>query len=209
MDKIPYELQKQVYGVGWFGYPYGQVGKALEDPRLSKKCFNTWKGIMTRCYNPKSLEKHPTYTGCSVDQEWHCYKNFVKWFEENYYEIKGERMELDKDILCKGNKVYSPENCVFVPKRINMIFSKTKKGNTSEPIGVLYRDDIDKYTAKCNNVLEKRNVYIGLYDNEIDAFIAYKSYKKAYIKRIADHYMADIPNRLYDAMCRYEIDMYH
>ena len=62
---------------------------------------------------------------CSVYEGWHNFQNFAKWYEDNYYEIEEEQMHLDKDILVKGNKVYSPDTCVFVPETINGLFVKS------------------------------------------------------------------------------------
>ena len=36
-------------------------------------------------------------------------------------------MCLDKDIFCKGNKLYSRCTCIFVPQRINLLFTKSDK----------------------------------------------------------------------------------
>ena len=33
-------------------------------------------------------------------------------------------MNLDKDILIKGNKIYSPKTCIFVPNDINVLFGE-------------------------------------------------------------------------------------
>lgn len=204
-EKIPYELSKRVYGVGWFGYPFGQIGKAIDDPRLSKKCFSTWKGMMARCYSEKHQEIHPTYKGCTVDERWHCYKNFVEWFKENYYEVEGERMELDKDIIKKGNKVYSPDRCIFVSRRINQLFANNKKVRGDHPVGVRYNIPAGKLIASCNNPLLGKIVYLGVYDEDLPAFNAYKAYKESVIKQVADYYKKQIPPKLYDAMYRYKI----
>lgn len=68
--------------------------------------------IINRCYNAKFREKQLQYTGCTVCEEWLNYSNFKVWYGQNG--IKGMALDLDKDILFKGNKVYSPETCCFV-----------------------------------------------------------------------------------------------
>ena len=92
-----------------------------------KKSYQCWSNMLKRCYNKNVHNKQPTYKDCSVCNEWLCYANFEKWYDENYYEIEGERTELDKDILFKGNKVYSPITCIFVPQRINTLFTKSNR----------------------------------------------------------------------------------
>ena len=85
-----------------------------------KKSYKTWVDMLHRCYD----KLYKTYTDCSVCSEWLCYANFEKWFNENYYEIPNEKMCLDKDILIKGNRIYSPNTCIFVPNNINILFTK-------------------------------------------------------------------------------------
>jgi hypothetical protein len=81
------------------------------------KSYDYWRGMIRRCYSEKYHITHPTYRNCTVCDEWKCYDNFKEWFKINYYEIHNESTALDKDILIKGNKVYSPDTCVFVPKK--------------------------------------------------------------------------------------------
>lgn len=106
-----------VYGVGITG----NVGVMEGDK--NKNSYMCWMNMLRRCYNESYLSnKAITYKDCKVCDEWLYYPNFERWYNENYYEIKGERVHLDKDILFEGNKVYSPETCVFVPQSINNIF---------------------------------------------------------------------------------------
>ena len=77
--------------------------------------------MLIRCYNKKDLEKNPTYKNTTVCIEWCNFQNFAQWFEKNYI----DDWALDKDILVKGNKVYSPETCCFVPREINEVFKNS------------------------------------------------------------------------------------
>lgn len=43
----------------------------------------------------------------------------------------GEPVELDKDIKVKGNKVYGPDTCLYVPRTINTFFGGTKGRKTA------------------------------------------------------------------------------
>lgn len=94
--------------------------------------------MLTRCYNHKSLKKNPSYIGCSVCDEWLTYSNFKRWYEDP---INGYRegYHLDKDILVKGNKVYSPETCCFVPHSINCLLLTRQRKRGALPIGVTIR----------------------------------------------------------------------
>ena len=109
--KCPYE--KRYYGVGYLG-----EGKyKMSENRKLTKCYKAWYHMLQRCYDHKLHERYPTYKDCKVSEEWHNFQNFGKWFDDNYYEIEGETMTLDKDILTKHNKIYSPETCIFVPQK--------------------------------------------------------------------------------------------
>ena len=77
--------------------------------------YRVWKGMLERCYSIKYQESQPTYIGCSVTDEWLTFSAFKNWMEKQNF----EGMQLDKDLLIEGNKVYSPETCVFVSGMVN------------------------------------------------------------------------------------------
>ena len=88
-----------------------------------RHAYNCWHRMIERCHNPKYQETCSTYIGCSICDEWKNFSNFFEWYKVNYK----DGCELDKDILVKGNKVYSPETCCFVPQEINKILLKGQK----------------------------------------------------------------------------------
>lgn len=106
--------------------------------------------MMRRCYDPKYHEKEPTYKGCEVCKEWLNFQMFAEWYYKNHYEIEGQRICLDKDILLKGNKIYSADTCIFVPHRINSLFVKSYKLRGELPIGVSYHKRDKKFRADCS-----------------------------------------------------------
>ena len=113
-------------------------------------------------------------------------------------------MELDKDILNKGNKVYSPDTCVYVPQSINSLFTKSDKVRGEYPIGVYKQKD--KYVAQLNKGNGKQ-IYLGSYSTPEEAFQAYKQAKEEYIKEVANEYKDKIPYRLYEALMNYEVEI--
>ena len=167
-----------------------------------------WNSILKRCYSESYHNRFPTYIDDSICEEWYNFQNFAKWYEENYYEIKGEKMCLDKDILVKGNKIYSPQTCIFVPQRINILFTKRQNNRGDLPIGVTYHKRIKKFQSQCSNGKNNR-ICLGYYNTPEEAFQVYKSYKENLIKQVADEYYFKglIPKKLYDAMYRYEIEI--
>ena len=148
--------------------------------------------------------KTPSYKDCEVCEEWHNFQNFAKWYDENYYEVKGEKTQIDKDILIKGNKIYSPDKCLFVPQKINLLFVKGS-GGSHLPIGVGECKRTGKYIAR----LRKNGTYVtvGRYDNPCEAFLAYKKEKEEYIREMALTYKQLIPTKVYEAVINYKIEI--
>ena len=205
--KSPY--CKTVFNIGY-------LGEGSYNKTSFPKIYSHWFAMLNRCYNVCYTEQ-PTYINCEVCKEWHNFQNFAKWYEENYYEIEGEEMHLDKDILCKGNKIYSPQTCIFVPRNINMIFVNSKKTRGDYPVGISYhkhKNGNDKLDIRCN-IIDKstnktktivlKNVPIN-YPIE-QAFNIYKTFKEKYIKQVADEYKDLIPQKLYDAMYKYKVEI--
>ncbi|WP_083952989.1 hypothetical protein [Heyndrickxia acidicola] len=192
---------KSVFNVGFIGggkYKISENGKPTST-------YITWHAMMTRCYSERVKEKQPTYKDCRVTDEWHNFQNFAAWYDENYYAIEGQkRMDLDKDILHKHNRIYSPDTCVFVPHDINLLFVRRESLRGSLPIGVKRKGN--KFEAQCREGNNKRG-YIGLFETPAEAFKAYKSYKEKRIKEVAEAYRSRIPENLYRAMISYKISI--
>ena len=201
--KCPYE--RRYYDKGCLGE--GKY-KVRENGKLKRE-FKIWHHMLQRCYDPKYHETHPTYKGCKVEDYLLNFQNMGEWIESNYYEIFGETMCLDKDILYKGNKVYSRETCIFVPKRINSLFTKRDNARGDSPIGV-YPVPSGNYQVHCNNGYGKLD-YLGTYLTKEEAFHVYKQYKEKVIKETIDSYEGKIPepfySRLREAMYNYEVSI--
>jgi len=199
--KDPYD--KTIFSIGYLG-----IGKYKSSKNKNKNIqYYTWRNMFVRCYSEEYRYKFPSYINCTVSNEWYNYQNFGKWYDENYYDIENQRMELDKDILHKGNKIYSPKTCVFVPRNINCLFTKRESERGKYPIGVYYREDNNKYMASCNNG-NGINEFLGIFNNKEKAFEEYKNYKENLIKTIAEKYKNTIPEKLYKAMYKYKVNIY-
>lgn len=178
----------------------GYLGDGIYVPSVNRKktkAYYIWSAMIQRCYDPRIKERHSTYIGCSVDSEWHNLQNFAKWFEENYR----EGYQLDKDILVKGNKIYSPDTCCFVPSRIILLIINRKKDRGVYPIGVTKQKE--KYLSKAN----KANS--GTFDTPELAFNAYKIYKENLIVTIAKEYFEKdlISFDVYKSLLLYKIEI--
>ena len=201
--KCPYE--PRTFGVGYLGE--GKY-KTRENGKLTDE-YKIWYHMVERCYDPKYHEKRSTYKDCKVEDYLLNFQHMATWIDENYYEVPGEKMCLDKDILYKGNKVYSRETCIFVPQRINSLFTKSDNSRGKNPIGV---SDLPSgnYRVDCNNGYGK-NIYLGTYKTKEEAFQVYKKYKEKVIKETIDSYKGKIPephySRLKEAMYKYEVEI--
>lgn len=196
-------MARNVYGIGY-------IGNGKYSLKENPVQYNYWRKMLERCYSKKSLEKYPTYKDCVVCEEWHNFQNFAKWFDENYYECNdGYVMNLDKDILYKDNKVYSPKTCIFVSQRINALFLKRNAMRGKYPIGVYYT--LNKFKAQCKIYNKDKRRYIqkhlGLFNTPEEAFYKYKEFKEQYIKEVANEYKEIIPKKLYEAMYKYVINI--
>jgi hypothetical protein len=125
-----------VHGVGVNDADY--ITNIKNNNKLIWRCpfYVKWKEMLKRCYCPKWQKKYPTYIGCSVCPEWRYFSKFYLWMQNQ----KWEGLQLDKDLLVKGNKVYSPNTCCFIPSTINSIFGSGRKKNSQLPEGVRLRN---------------------------------------------------------------------
>ena len=121
------KLSPSVFGVGF-------IGEGEHKPTINgkpTKAYQTWQNMLERCYYDKYQVTRPTYIGCSVADEWHNFQNFAQWFELNYV----EGYDLDKDCKVKGNEIYSPNTCIFVSHKENMVKAKAKHYVFTSPEG--------------------------------------------------------------------------
>ena len=165
--------------------------------------------MIKRCYDPKFQEKNPSYKGCRIEDYLLNFQYMCKWLDENYYEVPGERMQLDKDILCKGNKIYSRDTCIFVPHRINLLFTKSDNSRGDNPIGVILNPS-GNYRVMCHDGHGGRD-NLGTYSTKEEGFQAYKEYKEKVIKEVIDSYEWKIPephySKLKEAMYNYKVEI--
>ena len=204
------------YGHGYLGVDKnGNVSKTtgLKDGKWVQTWeYNKWKSMLRRCFDNKYKEKEPTYKNVTCCDRWLCFSYFLEDLEilkQEYNWNKDEKLTLDKDILHKGNKIYSLENCVLVPDYINSLFIKRDAKRGEYPIGVCYNKQCKKYQAFCNINGEYKG--LGYYNTIEQAFNAYKIAKENEIKRIANDCVSKgyitKDSRLYNAMISYQIEI--
>lgn len=184
------------FGIGARKYPSSIAGKHTPEYRL-------WKAMLRRCYSEKERHLLPSYEGCSVSENFKSFDYFYEWCQEQIgFEIKG--FALDKDILVKGNKLYSEDTCVFVPKAVNQLLITKSSCRGEYLIGVSFEKSRSKFVSKCS--IGNRNSHnLGRFATEIEAFQTYKTFKEAYIKQVAEQYKSQIDPRAYKALIEYEV----
>lgn len=187
-------LEPIMCGIGYRGILY-------ENGRIES--YLRWHDMMNRCYNEKFHERNPQYKGCTVCEEWLNYSNFKVWYDQ--HKIAGMKLDLDKDILFKGNMVYSPETVAFVPHEINTLFLNGKKNRGDLPLGVNYETSKGKYRAQMAYL--GRNKKLGTFDDVDSAFARYKQYKEDFIRKMAEQYRERIPYNVYEAMMNWVIEV--
>lgn len=191
--KIKNPYHPSVCGIGYFGE--GKY-KAMINYK-SNKYYITWIDMIKRCYSEKSQENNPTYKDCTVDESWHNFQNFAEWFENNFNPEYMDRWCLDKDILQKGNKIYSPETCVFIPHIINNVIREGDNKGVYESTGSSY---------KCQLTIKGKTRFLGSYKNKKEAYEVYKEAKEKYIKQIADEWRDKIGKNIYEILYKWEIN---
>lgn len=201
--KNPY--YPSVYGVGMIGNKY-----ASRINGIVVKEYDTWTTMLQRCYNMKFKERNPTYKDVICCNEWLLYENFYEWIhnQPNFDKwLNGDKWAIDKDILVKGNRIYSPNTCCLVPHIVNGLFEKGEAIRGNLPIGV--GKSKKKFQARCRNPFTKKVERLGNHSTPEEAFYVYKEYKENLIKQVAqeEYNKGNITKECYKAMINYEVEI--
>lgn len=202
--KNPYHTS--VCGVGMVGQKY----PSKIDRKIVKE-YKAWAAMIRRCFDPNIKGRQVTYDDCICCDEWLLYDNFYEWLhsQENFNEwLNGGRWALDKDILVKGNKIYSPDKCCLIPQNVNCLFTKREAKRGDLPIGVCRHGN--GFQAYCHNPFRDNKMeYLGTHRTPITAFGYYKNFKEEIIKQVAEieYAKGNITGRCYDAMMKYEVEI--
>jgi len=186
----------KIYGVGIVGEGKYSAGAGKRNKHT--KQYSTWHSMLKRCYNKEEHKVNPSYIGCTVCNEWVNLQSFGEWFDKHY--IDG--YQLDKDLLIKGNKVYSPETCCFVPQEINLAIIKPMK-KRKLPLGVYKNHNKFVTHIKVNKI----STYKGIFSTIIEAAECYKREKEKQLAELAIKYNNTISDTTYNALLNYRVDI--
>jgi hypothetical protein len=166
---------KLKYGVGINDADY-----QVSDKKLNWKCpfYVVWSNMLTRCYSKSYQEAHPSYQECSVCGDWLVFSKFRMWMEKQDYINK----QLDKDILIRNNKIYSPINCCFVDKNLNLFLTENKSSVGDYPVGVDKRANLKSrpYRSSIKNPFTGKRLELGCFNTPEEAHIVWKTKKHEY-----------------------------
>lgn len=178
----------------------GYLGEGRKKPYkkgVISKSYRAWKNGITRCYGEAS--KNNSYNECSFCEYFLEYQNFAEWYES--HESYGLGYHLDKDLLVRGNKIYSPETCTMLPIEINQAIGISEIGDLPQGVwkhGYGYCCGV-KYAHK------KLRTYIGFYDTPEEASAAYVKAKEDYIHSLAEKWKGKIEDRAYQALLNWTV----
>ena len=189
-----------VYGVGIIGTKYPS-----EVNRVKTKEYVLWQNMFQRCYSDTSKKRNPTYEGCEVSNNFKYFEYFYEWCHKQIG-FNNEGWQLDKDLLIKGNKVYSEDFCVFIPSDINLLLTKSTASRGEYLIGVSWCKTNKAFKAQVSRSKGKSE-YLGLFKTEIEAFNAYKTAKEAFVKEQANEWKSQIDPRAYEALMKYTVNI--
>lgn len=162
--------------------------------------YSVWAGTVERCYCLVRLAKRPSYVGCYISDDFLCYQNFAEWYTA--HECYGLGYELDKDLLIKGNKIYSAETCTLIPKEINLAIRVERIKDSNLPIGVM-KNKVGGFTSSIKVGTTKE--HLGTYKTPEEASAAYVLTKEAYVKELALEWKDKIEPRAFEALMNWTV----
>ena len=193
LGKVKDYLHPSIYGKGI-------LGEGFKQSESQSYSFQLWKNMLKRCYSEVSFKKSPSYEQCLTSETFNDYQQFKTWCNSQLGS-GNTGWELDKDILVKGNKIYSEDTCCFVPKEINLLLVKHDKGRGDYLLGVDYHKNRKQFRARCSDK------HLGWFNTELEAFYAYKEAKETYIKEVANKWKDQIDPKVYEALMKYEVEI--
>lgn len=192
-------FHRSVAGVGYFG-----VGKfiAKVDGKHTIE-YTDWNSMLKRCYVSK--EARTSYKDKEVSEGWKCFQDFAEW-ATNQPNFGKEGWDLEKDLIIKGNKVYSAETCVYLPREVNSFIKRKRMNDLPLGVDIAYKYNGTPY-YRVQGREDGKNINLGSFYNVEDAFDAYKVHKESLAKKLAAKWKSDIPEVAYKALLNYTVEI--
>ena len=187
-------LQPSVYGVGILG---------VDSNCYQDNAYTHWCSMLERCFSEKVNKRLRAYNDVSVSDNFKYYSSFKEWCNKQVG-FGNEGWQLDKDLLSSGGNSYHEDHCVFIPQYINILFNNNSKNRGACKIGVTLNRD-GKFYAKVS--MWGKQVFLGSFKTEDEAYEVYKSSKESYVKEVADKYKGKIDHRVYEYLNNFKLEV--
>ncbi|MGZ8887940.1 MAG: hypothetical protein ACXW1D_00110 [Halobacteriota archaeon] len=189
-----------VRGIG--SYTKGKYPCSVDS--VPTRDYRTWYDMLRRCTCESYQQDYPNYVGCTVDETFLDFQNFMLWAEKQPG-FNLEKRHLDKDFLQQGVKTYHPDFCVFIPPEVNTLFGSCQSSRGEYPVGVSYHIRMKRFQSRLQT--DKGRIMLGTFKTPEDAFLVYKKAKEEYAKYVAGKYKDVIDHRVYDKLMSYEVNI--
>ena len=132
--------------------------------------YSCWNRMLERGHSLKFKTKYSAYDGVTVHPDWHRLSKFTEWLNTQP-QVNWQELQIDKDLLVKGNKVYGPDTCCFLTNRENSVF----RPRNSIKLGSVSKND--RYERKkpwmCRITRCNKHFFIGSFSTKEEAeFVA-------------------------------------
>lgn len=184
--------RKPIFGWGINDADY--VVSWRPDPKIRNKqvmCpfYKRWSGMLYRALGPQTHASVHSYNETTIGDGFKYFMEFRSWASnQGFSDVNKGVVELDKDILVMGNNHYSPDNCAFVTKKINMLLLTSNGSRGELPLGVtLCSSTVARKYVAGQTMYGKRNT-LGRFDCELEAHKCWQLSKAAYIEEAISNY---------------------
>lgn len=106
---------KLIHGVGCNDSKF-ITSKRVDGKLFHHPAYRQWLAMLNRAYG----DYQESYKSTHVCKSWLSFSNFYNWWEVNYI----EGFDLDKDLLSKGESIYSAETCCYLPNWVNSLITQ-------------------------------------------------------------------------------------
>ena len=189
-----------VYGIGVSGTKYPSRVNGVKTRE-----YVLWQSMLRRCYSDDFKKRNQTYEGCEISDKFRSYEYFYEWCNKQVG-FNNKDWQLDKDLLIKGNKVYSEDSCIFLPQEVNTLLTKREALRGEHLIGVNWSKTNKAFVATVNKNKGKQE-HLGSFKTELEAFNAYKEAKESFVKEQANKWKEQIDDRAYNALMNYTVEI--
>jgi len=168
--------RKKVQGKGTNDMPVGYCTGP------EKPIYGMWNNVLERTTGGKNdafYKRRPWYRGTTICDEWLLLSTFVAWVKSH---DNWQGKALDKDVLCPGNKHYSPETCVLISESLNNLLTGRDAKRGDCPKGVV--NSQGRFRARVGG--NGKRMEVGSFDTKGQAHKAYCIAKGIQVREVAE-----------------------